>query len=144
MKSCNNVWNLFIVNNKDQKQPPRGAPRKRCSENMQKIYSRTPTPKCNFNKVALQIYWNNTSASWVFSYKYAAYFQTPFLKNTSGWLLLKDPFHIKTCFTCCSSNVELEQVNTCWLQYFLKPSEFRDINIKKRYKKWSMLSLRLT
>ena len=39
-----------------QKQPPRGAPRKRCSENMQQIYRGTPTPKCDFNKVALQLY----------------------------------------------------------------------------------------
>ena len=36
---------------------------------------------------ALQLYWNCTSA-WVFSCKFATYFQTPFLKNTSGWLLL--------------------------------------------------------
>ena len=35
-----------------QKQPPRGVPRKRCSENMQEIYRRTPMPKCDFNKVA--------------------------------------------------------------------------------------------
>ena len=33
-----------------QKQPPRGIP-----ENMQKIYTRTPMPKCDFNKVALQL-----------------------------------------------------------------------------------------
>ena len=39
-----------------QKQPPRGVPRKRCSENMQQIYRRTPMPKCDFNKVALQCY----------------------------------------------------------------------------------------
>ena len=32
-----------------QKQPPRGAPRKRCSENMQQIYRRTPMPKRNFH-----------------------------------------------------------------------------------------------
>ena len=37
-----------------QKQPPRGVPRKRCSENMQQIYRRTPMPKRDFNKVALQ------------------------------------------------------------------------------------------
>ena len=36
------------------KQPPRGVPRKRCSENMQQIYRRTPMPKCDFNKVAKQ------------------------------------------------------------------------------------------
>ena len=35
--------------------------------------------------VALQLYWNHTSA-WVFSSKFAVYFQ-----NTSGWLLLKIP-----------------------------------------------------
>ena len=31
-------------------------------------------PECDFNKVALQLYLNHTSA-WVFSCKYAAYFQ---------------------------------------------------------------------
>ena len=35
-----------------QKQPPRGVPRKRCSENMQQIYRRIPLLKCDFNKVA--------------------------------------------------------------------------------------------
>ena len=53
---------------------------KRCSE---QIYSRTPMPKCDFNNVALQRYWNYTLA-WVFSCKLAAYF-----KNTSGRLLLE-------------------------------------------------------
>ena len=33
---------------------------------MQQIYRRTPMAKCDFNKVALQLYWNRTSA-WVFS-----------------------------------------------------------------------------
>ena len=37
---------------KVQKQPPRGVPRKRCSENMQQINRRTPVRKCDFNKVA--------------------------------------------------------------------------------------------
>ena len=35
---------------------PRGVSRKRCSENMQQIYRRTPMPKCDFNKVAKQRY----------------------------------------------------------------------------------------
>ena len=30
------------------KQPPRGVLSKRCSENMQQIYSRTPMSKCDF------------------------------------------------------------------------------------------------
>ena len=38
------------------KQPPRGVLRKRCSENMKQIYKRTPMPKCDFNKVAKQLY----------------------------------------------------------------------------------------
>ena len=29
---------------------------KRCSENTQQIYKRTPTLKCDFNKVALKLY----------------------------------------------------------------------------------------
>ena len=34
-------------------------------------------PKCDFNKVALQLYWNHPSA-WVFSCKFAPYFQNNF------------------------------------------------------------------
>ena len=60
-----------------QMQPSRVVLRKRCSENMQQIYRRIPTPKCDFNKVTLQLYWNHTSA-WVFSCKFAAYFQNTF------------------------------------------------------------------
>ena len=44
------------MNNKDQEQPSRGVLRKRCSENMQQIYSRTPMPKCDFNEVVKQRY----------------------------------------------------------------------------------------
>ena len=41
---------------------------------MQQIYRRATMPKCDFNKVAKQLYWNHTSAS-MFSYKFAVYFQ---------------------------------------------------------------------
>ena len=44
---------------------------------MQQIYCRAPTPKCDFNKVEKQLYWNRTSAL-VFSCKFAAYFQNIF------------------------------------------------------------------
>ena len=37
-----------------QKQPSRGVLSKRCSENMQQIYKRTPMPKRDFNKVSNQ------------------------------------------------------------------------------------------
>ena len=38
------------------KQPSRGVLRKRCSVNMQQLCRRTPMPKCDFNKVAEQLY----------------------------------------------------------------------------------------
>ena len=48
--------------------------------NMQQMYRRTPMPKGDFDKVAKvakQLHWNHTSA-WVFSCKFAAYFQDMF------------------------------------------------------------------
>ena len=64
------IWLLYFDIDV-QKQPSRGILRKRCSQNMQQIYRRAPMPKCYFNKVALQLYWNHTSA-WVFSCKFVA------------------------------------------------------------------------
>ena len=55
--SIKRSWNF-----KWKKQPPRDVPRTRCSENMQQIYWRTPI---------------HTSA-WVFSCKFATYFQNTF------------------------------------------------------------------
>ena len=46
--------------------------KKRCSENMRQIYSRIPMLKYDFNDI-----WNHTSV-WVFSRKFAAYFQNTF------------------------------------------------------------------
>ena len=66
-----NMILLCLCSYFDQKQPPRGDPRKRCSENMQQMYWRTPMV-------------------WVFSCQFAAYFQNTFLKNSSGRLLLFD------------------------------------------------------
>ena len=57
-----------------RRSPPELFLGKRCSENMQQIYRRTPMPRCNFNKVALPLYCNCTSA-WVLSCKFTAYFQ---------------------------------------------------------------------
>ena len=48
--------------------------KKRCSESMQQIYRRTLMQKCDFNKVALQLYWNRTSG-WVSSRSFTEYFQ---------------------------------------------------------------------
>ena len=49
------------------------VPRKRCSENMQQSDRRTPMPKCDFNKFALQLYWNHTLA-WVFFCEFSCEF----------------------------------------------------------------------
>ena len=66
-----------------QNQPFRGVLIKRCSGNIQHICTRTPTLTCDFIKAALQLYWNRTLAL-VFFYKFVAYFQNSFYKNTSG------------------------------------------------------------
>ena len=63
----------------------RGFPRKRCSENRQQIYRRTLMPKCDFNKVALQLYWNCTSA-WMFSWNLLHIFGTLLYNNISRGL----------------------------------------------------------
>ena len=52
---------FWAVTSKNQKLPFRGVLRKSSSENMQQIYRRTPVPKCDFNKGALQFYWHCTS-----------------------------------------------------------------------------------
>ena len=57
---------------------------KRFSGNMQQIYRRTPTPKCDFNKIALQLCWSHTSA-WVFPVNLLHIFRTAY-----GGLLLTE------------------------------------------------------
>ena len=69
--SCSNCSREYKTKSKVSEAATQSVPRKRCSENRQQIYRRTPMLKCNFNKVAKQLYWNRTSA-WVFSCKFAA------------------------------------------------------------------------
>ena len=52
---------------------------------MQQIYSRTPMPKCNLNKVARQKSLRHGCSP----VNLLHIFRTPFFKNTSGWLLLR-------------------------------------------------------
>ena len=47
------AYSFEMKNRSLQRQSPRGVLSKRCSENMQQIYSRTPMLKCDFNKNAL-------------------------------------------------------------------------------------------
>ena len=47
---------------------------------MQQIYRKARAKKCDFNNVAKQFCWNLTSA-WVFSCKFANYFENMFLEE---------------------------------------------------------------
>ena len=74
----------------EQKQPSTVLLKKKCSENMHQIYRRTPMPKCDFNKVALLCYFIEIALRHGCSpVNLLCIFKTPFLKNTSGRLLLK-------------------------------------------------------
>ena len=57
-------------------------------------------PKCNFNKVAYQLI-ETTLRHGCSHVNLLHVFRTPFLKNTTGWLLLLvvlDEDHVKICF----------------------------------------------
>ena len=76
-------WGILFANLEQvQKQTSRGVLTKGCSENMQQIDHAEKKHLCRS-----QFYWNHTSV-WVFSCKFAVYFQNTFSKNTSGRLLL--------------------------------------------------------
>ena len=64
--------NNFSDTNTIQKQPSRGVLRKRCSENMQQIYRRTPMLKCDGCSPVNLLH----------------IFRTAFPRSTAGWLLL--------------------------------------------------------
>ena len=71
-----------------QKQPSRGVLRKRCSENMQQIYMRTPMPKCDFNKFALLYNFIEIALQHGCSHVNLLHiFRTPFLHNNRRLLL---------------------------------------------------------
>ena len=70
-------------------QPLRAVLSKRCSENIQQIYKRTPMPKCDFNKIPLQQGYSPVNLLHIF--------RTPFPKNIPERLLLNIcfSFHFK-------------------------------------------------
>ena len=74
-------WDFYPGIARFRSSHPGGVLRKRSSENMQQIYRRTPMPKCDFNKVALRHGHSPVNLLHIF--------RTPFLKNTSGRLLLQ-------------------------------------------------------
>ena len=83
---CANLG-LIVLFSSFQKQPPRGVPRKRCSVNMQQFYRITPMPKCDFNKAASNFI-EITLGHGCSPVNLLHIYRTPFLRNTSGWLLL--------------------------------------------------------
>ena len=98
-----------------QKHPSRGVLRKRYFENMQQIYRRTPMPKCDFTKVALNLI-EIALRHGCSSVNLLHISRAPFPKSTSGRLLLEyhhsfslllHPFHLLLIFFrfdfCCSS-----------------------------------------
>ena len=70
-----------------QKQLSRGVLRERRSEHIQQIYWRRSMPKCVFNKVAFQLYWN--LRHWCSAVNLLHIFRNLFYKNTYGGLLLE-------------------------------------------------------
>ena len=73
-----------------QRQPSGSVLKKRYFENMQQISSRTPMPKCSFNKVALLCNFIEIALRHGCSpVNLLHIFKTPFPKNNSGRLLLR-------------------------------------------------------
>ena len=72
---------------KIQKQSPIDVPGKRFSENMQQTYRRTFMPKCDFNRVALQLcnFIETALRHGCSPINLLHIFRTSFTKNTSGW-----------------------------------------------------------
>ena len=93
------IFLMVSGTNSVQKQPSRRVLRKRCFENMQQIYRRTPMPKCDFNKFAsnfIEIALRHGCSP----VNLLHIFKTPFLKNTSGRLLLTNSFHYCSINQC--------------------------------------------
>ena len=89
-----------------QGQPSVDALMKMCSVNMLVIYRRTPMPKRDFNRVTKQLYQNHTS-TWVFSCKFAAYFQNTWIfseqrmaASAASGLMVSISFNIKGDTNC--------------------------------------------
>ena len=114
-----------------EKQTSRGILIRRCCENMKQTY-RTPMSKWDYNKAALNLYWNNTSA-WVLSCKLTAYFQNTCLKEQL-WRVafVTKKFHKTLTFkTCNIQNI----VNFSFLCIYDGSDRFQDAVVQEFCKK---------
>ena len=90
---------------------------------MQQVYKRTIMLKCDFNKVALNLYWTRNSA-WVFSCNFAAYFQSTFSSEHLWHVASVEGF------------VSLEKLLKAWSQGICKNAWWGN----NKYKTWSSKS----
>ena len=118
---------------------------------MQQFYGRTPLPKCDFNKVVLQLYWNPTSAG-VFSCKFDACFQNTFFyehlwraasecsnfekEQLRKWILVKklDAFFKKLIVIiqnsyCSTTLIKIRAPKLCKAQIVPFSTSSRNLNI---------------
>ena len=65
---------LKLITRKTEAALQRGSQEKVFWTDTANLQERTPKPKCDFNKVSLQLYWNHNLA-WMFSCKLAVYVQ---------------------------------------------------------------------
>ena len=77
------IIKALLSSSRVQEQPSRDVFNKRCSENMQQIYRKTPMPKCGFNEVA------STLRHGCFPVNMMHIFRPTSPKTTSGQLLLQ-------------------------------------------------------
>ena len=73
----NNAFPCDVIQCIFRKESSRDVPMKTCSVKMQNIYGRAPILKCDFNKVSMKFYWNQTTA-WVLFCKCSAYLSNTF------------------------------------------------------------------
>ena len=87
--AASNIWESLrkeIVDQyreKNQRQPSRGVPRKRCSEHILQIYRRIPLVKVRFQYIS-------TLRHGCSPLNFLHIFRTSFYKNTSGGMLLEN------------------------------------------------------
>ena len=101
---------------------------KRCSENIQQIYRRTPMSKCDFTKVAKQLRHGSSLVNLLHI------FRIPFRKNISAGLLL----YIASLYSIEEISTSLQHSNTAerWEKtftcayLFIKEKSFRELFIK--------------
>ena len=110
LKCCFNISSHYYI----QKQLSRTVLKKRCSENMQHIYRRTPMLECDFNKVT----WNFmkiTLRHGCSLVNLLHIFRTPFLKGTLMQISLNVCIHIKTIpWKFCNLNPKNSRVICPW------------------------------